>query len=169
MFVIDMPYVPVQEPAAIEMQLAASEVSHSVPSQDYLVSDCIEVTMTDSPVPHPNDVDPTGMIKIALQRHLGYPYIDTAAQLTMKVDVLEYPNQGTLVVTYQAENGFKIFKYQSEPEFEGKDKASFLVEFEGIRYKIVLDIIVQFAIDEKAPLCDYEHLPTLIEVNKPNS
>jgi hypothetical protein len=48
----------------------------------------------------------------------------------------------------------------------GKDRAAFLAEFEGKRYKIVIDLAVSTVIDENSPQCPPAKL---IKVSKPTA
>jgi hypothetical protein len=58
------------------------------------------------------------------------------------------------------------YEYRSEPGYEGNDRVVFMAEFEGKRYKIVIDLIVGMVIDENSPQCPP---PKLIKVTKPSS
>lgn len=167
MFAIDIPYVPLEETVtAVEVQLITSQADKSVLSYDYLMEECVEVAMTGSPLSNPNEIDPIGMIRNALG-NIGYAYIDSNAAAKMKVTVHEKPRKGTLT-TWQAENGYTAFTYKSEPNYMGKDNSSFFVEFEGMRYKVIVNIEVLDIVDDDPTNCA-ERRYKLIKVNLPDS
>lgn len=166
MFVMDMPYVPVEEPVAVEMLVAASDAGSSGPGHDYLMQECVEVAMTGSPLQDPNQIDPIGMIRLGLQL-MRHTRIDVETAAGMKVTVLDKPHRGTLI-RLQGETGYTAFTYKSEPNYMGQDKASFLVEFEGIRYKVATNIEVLDIVDDDPTVCD-ESQYKLIKINPPNS
>jgi len=56
--------------------------------------------------------------------------------------------------------------YEPEPGYEGQDRAVFMAEFEGKRYKIIVVIEVSQYVDESASVCPK---PQLIKVNKPQN
>jgi hypothetical protein len=90
--------------------------------------------------------------------------IDPYTAIT-KVTLLETTKQGKLIQK-TTKNGKVYFIYEPVRDFEGKDKATFMVEFAGKRYKVILTLEVSRLVDNNAPLCPETEL---IKVTKPSS
>ena len=164
MFAIDIPYIPVEEPVVVQEQVVMSGSAGAKTNYGYLLEECTEMEMNGSGLSSANIFSPTGMVSAALAQ-TGHSYIDKATRATMKVTVLENPHQGTLTEHY-TESGNSYFAYKGPLGYEGKDFASFIVEFDGKSYKVSVNIEVINAVDESRPICDE---PELIEVNPPGS
>jgi len=62
--------------------------------------------------------------------------------------------------------GLTSYHYDPEPGYLGDDQAIFMAEFQGKRYKIVVDIKVLIVVDESASQCGQ---PQLIKITNPSS
>jgi hypothetical protein len=49
--------------------------------------------------------------------------------------------------------GLTSYSYSVDPGYLGKDKAVFMAEFEGKRYKVVVNFVITEGIDENSPQC----------------
>lgn len=160
MFIMDVPYVPAQETPIVLAQADASGISTQ---PDYILKTCQEYQEDAEPESALHGVEPAGWLAnyIAKKDHRR---IDAATQVAIKATLLETTKHGKLEQR-TAPNGAIYFMYYSEPGFVGEDKASFMAEFEGKRYKIVVNIKVLKYVDDNNPVC-FE--PKLIKVTKPS-
>ena len=85
--------------------------------------------------------------------------------LAIKLTQLQATAHGKLIPQVTSTEGLS-YTYESDPGYVGKDRAVFLAEFEGKRYKIVIDLVVSMVIDERSPQCPPA---TLIKVTKPTT
>jgi hypothetical protein len=141
-------------------------LSPNIRQPDYILKECIETQPTpDHPSSALRAVDPAGMLKIYLSGE--YPsgesvIVDLA---DIKISLLQGTSHGRL--TAGVDNlGRSWYRHDPTPGFLGNDRAIFMAEYGGKRYKIILDIKVLEVLDEKSPVCPE---PTLIKVNKPRS
>jgi len=166
MLPMDMPNAPPQETPIVLAQAATPSAGGTQP--DYLLNACKEVPSGAGETAM-NAISPAGMLAAHLG-NLSHRYIDLAAQATMKLTQLESVSHGQLHA--KTASGRVYYMYESEPGYVGKDKAVFMAEFEGVRYKIVVNIVVSEEL-YRNPLVEGEEPacppPQLIKVNKPAS
>ena len=143
MFAMDMPYVPAQEPTIVIAQAAGT----AVPPVDFILKDCQETQPTpDNPKSAMRVVDPASLLSNYFASRGK-----TVEPADIRVTPLQMPKQGKL--TNEVDNAGKFFGYDPTPGFLGNDQATFLAEYGGKRYKIILDIKVLIVIDEKSHTC----------------
>ena len=147
MFTLDLPCVPVLEAPIV---LAQAATKPGVLKPDYQLTICKETESTGDPKSAMRAVDPAGMLAIYLQNR-NHRVIDLAARATIKPIILEAPVHGKL--TSGVSDGRVFYGYDAEPSYVGKDKAVFMAEFEGKRYKIVVNLVVSLTVFE-SPLPD---------------
>ena len=80
----------------------------------------------------------------------------------IKVTQLSAPQHGKL--TAEVDNtGLTSYRYDPTLGYLGNDRATFMAEYKGKHYKIVVTIKVLLGVDENSPTCPP---PKLIKVNK---
>jgi len=136
MLPMDMPYAPQQETPIV---LAAADTTTAM-----------------------NGVHPIGMLRTYIANR-DNRVIDQAN--IKNLTLLEGTKHGELV-PHTSGSGIRYYMYAPTPEYDGDDRAVFMAEFEGKRYKIVVNLKVQMYVDENTPLCPQ---PQLIKVTKPSS
>ena len=149
MFTMDVPYVPVQDtPIVLAQTVAPGAVTHP----DYLLNICTEKPSAGGLITAMNMVDPATWLAVQLEnRGKQFANFD-AATSSIKLTQFVATTHGELIP--QETDSERIFYiYQSELGYVGKDRAVFIAEFEGKRYKIVIDLIVSMVIDEDSPQC----------------
>ena len=181
MFTMEVPYVPVQDAPIVMAQATASGATTQ---PDYLLKTCEEVPSVGGIVTAMNLVDPAGSLAANIGNR-DHRWIDSDTVATIKITQLQGTTHGKLIldekagkystpvgtpdgkIIYQETGAARVsYIYESKPGYVGKDKAVFLAEFEGKRYKIVIDLVVSTVIDENSPQCP----PTkLIKVSKPTT
>lgn len=157
MFIMDVPYVPVQETPIV---LAQADASGATTQPDYLLKICQETQSTGDPASAIRGIYPAGWLRTYYSQHDRV--IDIAA---IKTTMLKVTKHGKLV-EHTAPNGALYYRYDPEPEYEGDDQAVFMAEFEGKRYKIVVKLVVSIVVDLNSPQCAE---PQLIKVKKPST
>jgi hypothetical protein len=118
------------------------------PQFDYILNACKETELTLDPKSALRAVDPAGFLYIHYQKQIKRN-IDLSA---IKTTMLETPKHGKLIAGI-SNYGRTTYRYDSDPNYIGKDNAAFVAEFEGKRYKILLDIIVLESVDDNSPVC----------------
>jgi hypothetical protein len=98
------------------------------------------------------------LLKNYLEWNKGASNIDLKS---IKTTLLEDTTQGK-ITTVVDNVGRSWYRYDPPLSYVGNDHAVFMAEFEGKRYKIVLELHVFLVVDEKIPTCPE---PTLIKVN----
>ena len=158
MFIMDVPYVPAQE-TSIALAQAATPGAGNTLQPDYLLNVCSETESTGDPMSAMRGVDPAYGLKNYIQNQIHH-YVDIA---TIKnITLLEGTTKGKLNAK-TSDSGRVYFMYDPEPGYVGNDKAVFMTEFEGKRYKIVVELHVFVMVNEKLPSsCPPPHL---IKVN----
>jgi hypothetical protein len=146
MFAMDVPYVPVQETSVVLTQAASTSASVK---PDFILNSCKETEHTpNNPGSAWRTFDPAG--------HLSGYFASVGSQVKsedIKVTLLSAPQHGKL-------NGYT---YTPTPGYLGDDRASFMAEYKGKHYQIIVTIKVLVAVDENSPTCPS---PELIKVNK---
>lgn len=155
MFTMDVPYVPLQDAPIV---LAKAGNANVVSSPDFIFRACKETEH------RPNDsrsalrgVDPAGMLEVYYLR-LG----KTINIAEIKTTVLENPKHGKL--TAEIDNaGLVDYRYDPIPGYLGDDSTTFMADYGGKRYKIIVTIKVLPSMDENSSVCPK---PQLIKVTK---
>lgn len=117
---------------------------------DFIMQNCQETEQVST---IGGGISPEYMIKSYIQRRDKHPVELTSIK---NVTVIKLPTHGKLI-----DNGL----YIPEPNYFGKDKVLFMAEFEGKRYKIILDIHVVTHIDDSDSPTTTCPPPKLIKVN----
>lgn len=167
MFTMEVPYIPVQDTPIVLVQ-AATPGANTKP--DYLFKICTEKPSAGGSITAMNMVDPATWLAAQLQNRSGQSISSedfTAKAASIKLTQLQGTSHGKLI---PEETGSEkvSYTYESKPGYVGKDKAVFMAEFEGKRYKIVIDIIVTMDINERSPQCPSPKYQ-FIKINKPAS
>ena len=159
MFIMDVPYVPAQDAPIV---LAQAATPSATPSADFILNGCKETEHTTDPRSAMRGVDPASMLR---------NYIENRG--TRLIELSEIKNltmlQGTQhgKIFSEIDNvGLTSYHYDPAPGYLGDDQAIFMAEFEGKRYKIVVDIKVLDVVVENIPVCPP---PKLTKVTKPSS
>lgn len=161
MFIMDVPYAPVQETPIVLAQASTSGAGSDTQQPDYILNACQETEHTVDPRSALRGVDPAGLLGVYLENRDRKP-VNMAA---IKTILLEGTKHGKIVA--EIDNlGLTSYVYDPEAEYLGNDRAVFMAEFEGKRYKIVVDIKVLYIVDDNSNQCPE---PQLIKVNKPAS
>src|SRR6266581_3181205 len=170
MFTVDIPYVPVQDTPIVLAQAATTAAGGTTSSPDYLLKTCMEVSSSTASRAVPNLVDAAGMLVV----HIGnreHRYIDPATAI-VRLTLLENAKHGELLPKTSG-SGRVSYTYSSKPGYLGKDEAVFLAEFQGKRYKVVVNLVVSKDLVENpltsdmTPVCPE---PQLIKLkSKPSS
>ena len=166
MFIMDVPYVPAQETSIVLAQAATLAAGGSAQQPDYILKVCQETESTGDPRSAMRGVDPAGWLAVYLGNRSDRDiYGDSATLASIKTTLLEGTKHGE--ITAEVDNtGRTSYGYDPVPEYVGKDRAVFMAEFEGKRYKIVIDLRVFIMVNEYKPVCPQ---PQLIKVKKPAS
>lgn len=117
---------------------------------DFILQNCKETEQVSTIF---GGISPEYMIKNYIQNRSNRPVELTSIK---NVTVIKLPTHGKLI-----DNGL----YIPEPNYFGKDKVLFMAEFEGKRYKIILDIHVVTKVDEGDSPTTTCPPPKLIKVN----
>ena len=126
---------------------------------DYLIRDCTETEHVDNPNNALRGVDPAGTVMDYLQR-LQKKFLDITE---FKPTLLQGPQHGSL--EYEVSNAGRMFYvYDPKPGFLGKDKAVFMVEYRGLRFKVSIDIHVLEIVSSHVDTCPSR--PTVIKLRK---
>lgn len=130
---------------------------------DYILKDCQETFHTPDPRSAFRAVDPAYMLKNYLQAW-EVPGVVNLADI--KTTLLQGTQRGNLLSS-TSNAGRTTYHYDPAPGFYGDDKAIFMAEYAGKRYKIVIQIKVTENFNENDPQCPNK--PVLIKVTKPSS
>lgn len=159
MFAMDVPSVPAQQTPIVLAQAATLAAGSSNQQPDYILKACSETESTGDPRSAMRAVDPAYALKNYIQNRDKH-YVELAA---IKTTLLEGTTHGK-ITSGTTNYGRTAYGYDAEPNYVGKDKAVFMAEFEGKRYKIVVDLRVFTMVNENDPTCPP---PQLIKVKKP--
>lgn len=117
---------------------------------DYLFKVCSEISNSS-----PRSVDPAGRLAVYLGNKSNRDLLNNPTALaSIKTTLMEGTMHGKLISP--------SYMYNPDPDYLGTDKAVFMAEFEGKKYKIVVEIKVLIVIDQNSSQCDK---PKLIKVN----
>jgi hypothetical protein len=165
MFTMDVPYVPVQNTPVV---LAQNATPVTATHPDYLLKTCEEKPSAGGSITAMNMVAPADSLVGELVNRSGRSITNDAFMAmvaAVKLTQLQGATHGKLIPQPPA-SGRVYYEYRSDPGYEGDDRTVFMAEFEGKRYKIVIDLIVSMVIDENSPQCPQ---PKLIKVTKPSA
>lgn len=159
MFTMDVPSVPAQQTPIVLAQAVTPSVG-STTQPDFILKYCSETESSGDSWSAMRVVDPAFMLKNYLERHdkTRTLVIDLAS---IKTKMLEGTTHGNIFAEVD-NKGLTSYHYDPVPAYEGKDRAVFMAEFEGKRYKIVVDLVVSLVVNENDPVCPP---PKLIKVN----
>jgi hypothetical protein len=159
MFIMDVPYAPAQQTPIVLAQ-AVTQGAGSTLQPDYILNDCKETQSAGDPRSAMRAVDPAFMLKNYLEWHdkTGKLEVDLVA---IKTTLLEGTTHGKISSVVD-NTGRPWYRYDAVPEYVGKDRAVFMAEFEGKRYKIVIELHVFITTDGSGESCSP---PQLIKVN----
>jgi len=130
--------------------LSTKGTTSATSQPDYILQNCQETEQGSTVF---GGISPEYMIKNYIQNRDNHPVELTSIK---NVTVIKLPTHGKLI-----DNGL----YIPEPNYFGKDKVLFMAEFEGKRYKIILDIHVVTKVDESDSPTTSCPPPKLIKVN----
>ncbi|HEY6095673.1 MAG TPA: hypothetical protein VIU93_12050, partial [Gallionellaceae bacterium] len=156
MFTMEVPNVPAPETPIVLAQAATMDTTSQ---PDYLLKLCKQTESIGDSRSAMRAVDPAGMLALYLERNKGAQYIDLKS---IKTTLLEGVKHGE-IISGTTNTGRTAYRYDAEPEYVGNDRAVFMAEFEGKRYKIVIDLKVFLEVNENAPSACPP--PRLIKVN----
>jgi len=144
--------------------LTQADASGTTSQPDYILNKCKEYEETADPESAIHGIDPSYALANALNTQAGKKVVfdRTSIKNIMLVESAKYGK----LEQRTAPNGIIYFMYYSEPGFVGDDHASFMAEFDGKRYKIVVNIKVLKYVDDNNPQC---FKPQLIKVTKSSS
>lgn len=162
MFIMDVPYVPAEQPTVV----LAGGISTATKQPSYILKECQGVPSTGDPRSAQRSVDPAGALRNYIENR-GNAVLDIAD--FKNPTLVEGPKHGKMTRGVDTK-GFVSFGFDPTPEFIGKDRAVFTVEYKGQLYKIVIDFVVDFTIGQEheydVPYCPK---PKFIEIKKPAS
>jgi hypothetical protein len=162
MFTMDVPYIPEQQAPIV----LADKGSAPAMQPDYILHGCQAVSSSESESPESAErgIDPALVLALYISRR-DYATGDHTDDLRAAVKnpiLLEGPKHGRIHVVDEKGYG-RVFRYEPVPNYEGKDSVSFMVEFKGNYYKIVIELVVVEMTDIHVDECP--SLPRLIKVN----
>jgi hypothetical protein len=164
MFTMEVPYVPVQDTPIVLAQAAAPGAG-ATPQPDYILNTCKETESTDDSMSAVHAVDPAyGLANFLNSQSNKQVVFDLAS---IKTTLLKGPTHGE-ITSGTTNYGRTAYSYDATPNYVGKDQAVFMAEFEGKRYKIVVNLVVSLQINENPLLAGQKPVcppPTLIKVN----
>lgn len=138
---------PARPPTPTVLAQGAAHGTGATPQPDYVLNACQDTESTGDPMSAMRGIDPAYMLKNYLQNQVRH-YIDIAA--VRNVTMLDGPGHGE--IAGGTDNlGLTSYRYDPPPGYVGKDKAVFMAEHEGKRYKIVVELNVFLMVDEKVP------------------
>jgi hypothetical protein len=129
-----IPALPPDGPAAAPHTAMVQPAPSSIPL-DLVLCDCRDAESPDTPEGRPlgADISPAWSY-VLYARDTGGREIDISQT---KVSILAMPKHGKFEGNWQSKTGGPTFAYMPEPGFRGKDEASFLLEVDGQRVKVV--------------------------------
>ena len=148
MFTMDVPSVPAQQTQIVQTQAATTNAGKAS-RPDYILKDCTEVENPSNPMSATQSVNPANLLAITLENIGritalgGDEFLAEVASIQIKL--LEASTHGKLI-PHTSKFGSTYYMYEADSGYLGDDKAVFMAEFQGKRYKIILDIhVMQFA------------------------
>lgn len=158
MFIMDVPSVPVPQMPIVLAQAATP----TTPTPDFILKECQEMISTGDSLSDMRIIYPAGLLAVYLGNNSDRNILDNQTDMTsIKVTLLQGTTHGEIAFfdTQQI-----TYIYDAIPNYVGNDKAIFMAEFEGKRYKI----IVELHVFDVAPMENHPTScppPQLIKVN----
>ncbi len=131
MFTMDIPAVPAQEAPVVLVQ-ADTTGDGAISQPDFILKECQETESTGDSRSAMRAVSPAAMLRNYLQNREKHA-IDLS--LIKNVTLLEDVKQGEMISQTNS-RGVVGFWYDPTPEYVGNDRAVFVAEYQGVRYKI---------------------------------
>jgi hypothetical protein len=142
----------------------------STPQPNFILETCKQTESTGDPRSAFRAVDPAYMLANYLNNSSSKQVIFDLASIK-NVTILQGTSRGKLLQG-TSNAGRTTFHYEPIPNYTGNDQAIFLADFEGKRYKIVVNLVVSPTVGE-SPLGEGEEPvcppPELIKVTKSSS
>ncbi|OIR01051.1 matrixin [mine drainage metagenome] len=163
MFTMDVPYVPAQDTPIVLAQAAAPGAG-ATPQPNYILKDCQEVApayLNGVDISNSGGVDPVGALRLYIQNQVNHLVEPSAIT---NITLLEGTSHGKLSAEVDNE-GMISYNYVVDRGYLGNDRATFIAEFEGKQYKIVIDLHVVPRIDDSDAAVSSCPPPKLIKVN----
>ena len=151
---------------AVTMPENNSSLTPLAPQADFILKECQETESTGDSRSAMRAVSPADMLIVYFQQHKGAGFIEDAAN--KNITLLEGTKHGNIYSSI-TNYGRTVFHYDPEYEYVGSDRAVFMAEYQGVRYKIVVDLHVFKTVGENDPSATSCPPPKLIKVNKPAS
>lgn len=137
MFLMDVPSVPVQQTPIVLAQAATP----AAPQPDFILKACKETASTGDTNYLMNGIDPAGMLAVYLGNRSNRDILSNSTALaTIKITLQEETKHGKLDGEFVS--GRLAFMYEPTEGYVGNDKAIFMAEFEGKRYRIIVELHV---------------------------
>jgi VCBS repeat-containing protein len=159
MFTMDVPSVPAQQAPIVLVQAAAPATAQP----NYIFKFCTETLSTGDQISDMQIVDPAGMLAVYLGNNSDRNILNNRTKMaSIKITLLQGTTHGELIVDNADE--LTSYVYEAIPNYVGNDNAIFMAEFEGKRYKI----IVELHVFDVAPMENHPTScppPQLIKVN----
>lgn len=155
---MDIPYVPVQDTPIVLAQAAAPGAA---PPPDYILKTCEEFRSAGVTESAMNMVDPADSLATYIERKI-HRYVDISA--IRNVSLLKDAAHGK-ISSATTTFGRVYYTYNPAPKYQGNDKAVFMAEYGGSRFRIIAEFHVFLSIDRKKPSSCPP--PQMITVKKP--
>jgi len=150
-------------PPPLIMIVLAQAATPAITQPNYIFNKCIETVSTGSQISDMQIVDPAGMLAIYLGNNSGRNIFGNQTDMaSIKITLLQGTTHGELTVDNA--DGLTSYVYEAIPNYVGNDKAIFMAEFEGKRYKIIVELHV-FDVAPSESLPSSCPPPQLIKVN----
>lgn len=150
MISIDVPNL--SAPQSNQVALGSVVEKHNA-NPNFLLKSCQNVDVGAAATAGSTGIDPAWLISGYLdentKRILSF---DDYAWAKFKIKTLAGPKHGNLLKT-QNDYGAVGIIYKPRPGYTGMDQAAFLVEFEGERYKVVVDLNVGVGLSSQGYFC----------------
>jgi hypothetical protein len=133
MFIMDVPSVPVPQTPIV----LAQATTPAAPQSDFILKACKETGSTGDTRYVMNGVDPAGMLAVYLGNRSNRDILSNSTALaTIKTTLLEDAKHGKIIA------GVRSYQYDPTEGYVGNDEVVFMAEFEGKRYKIIVELHV---------------------------
>lgn len=159
MFVMDVPYVPVQETSVV-LAAETATTDKGALTVSYILKDCQPVPSMGDPKSAERVVDPASALSNYMENRVGHA-LDFAA--FKNPTLIEGPKHGKMTREVDSK-GDVAFGFDPTPEYVGSDVAVFTVDYQGRQYKVIFELKVRKVVDQNIEYCPK---PTLIKVKKP--
>ncbi|MDP1611500.1 MAG: Ig-like domain-containing protein [Sulfuritalea sp.] len=159
MFVMDVPYVPVQETSVV-LAAETATADKGTLTVSYILKDCQPVPSMGDPKSAERVVDPASALSNYMENRVGHA-LDFAA--FKNPTLIEGPKHGKMTREVDSK-GDVAFGFDPTPEYVGSDVAVFTVDYQGRQYKVIFELKVRKVVDQNIEYCPK---PTLIKVKKP--